>query len=230
MQLARATLLADIHGEALPRRFDNVVVVSEAQPTMRRVPIVCAAHTQRPAPLQTALLGKDYDSLDITITADPHERDPASVKCTMPNPHGHRHLRHVTGRAAIRSHERVLSEPAGVAPSASSARTSIKPSGGRLRVHIQAAGIATYSVPPEVPGGRTPTMTVTVAGQDLHAPLVERILELPMDIHEGRVRCLARAARSPLPHSAAGLRPSPPPPPPHTHARTRTPLYLQGQR
>ena len=28
VQLERATLLADIHGEVLPRRFDNVAVVS----------------------------------------------------------------------------------------------------------------------------------------------------------------------------------------------------------
>ena len=127
------------------------------------------------------MLGKDYDLLDITITADPHARDPASRKCTMPHPHANRHLRHVTGLAA-------LSKPEG-AEAASSVRAGSKPSGGKLRVQIQAEGIATYTVPPAAPGDRTPIMTVTVAGQDLHATLVERILELPMDIHEGRVSC-----------------------------------------
>ncbi len=35
--------------------------------------------------------------------------------------------------------------------------------------------------------GVWPDLTVTIRGDQLHGPLVERLLELPMDIYEGRL-------------------------------------------
>jgi hypothetical protein len=139
----------------------------------------------------------------LDITAQPQERHPSAAKCTMPSPHAHRHLRHVTGLAALREHE--LQEEsaaagggqqqAAAAPgTADSPPFAGRPSGGRVRVLVEARGIASGEVPPPgqptPPGGKVPSLDITVEGRDLHAPLIERLVELPMDINAGRVsRC-----------------------------------------
>ncbi len=35
--------------------------------------------------------------------------------------------------------------------------------------------------------GLWPDLSVSIRGEALHGPLIERLLELPMDIHDGRV-------------------------------------------
>ena len=174
-------------------------------------PLTAARLGGSPAP-QSAHLGRNYDTLKVDIRAQPRERDPTSRKCTMPNPNSHSHLRHVTGRKALLAYEQAQQQqqqegqqqaevaelpstsldPASGAGAASSggggggSGRSLPP-GGQLQVLITAKGITTHSLPPAAPDQPTPSMTIVVRGQDLHAPLIERILELPMDIHAGQV-------------------------------------------
>lgn len=51
--------------------------------------------------------------------------------------------------------------------------------GGSFEVHLSAQNVNAPGVCPEV--------AATIQAQDLHAPLVERLLELPMDIYSGRL-------------------------------------------
>lgn len=116
----------------------------------------------------------------------------------MPSPHAHRHLRHVTGRAAVRDSEAAAAgdghQLATAAPGTADAAFAGTPSGGRVHVLVDARGITSGEVPPPGqptrPGGKVPTLDITVQGRDLHAPLVERLVELPMDINAGRVSCV----------------------------------------
>lgn len=148
------------------------------------------------SPLQSLTLGRDYDSLLLDITAQPQERHPSAAKCTMPSPHAHRHLRHLTGLAALREYEAAAAGDGQLqtiaAPSTADSVFAGKPCGGRVRVLVEARGITSGEVPPPgqpaPPGCKVPTLDITVEGRDLHAPLVERLVELPMDINAGRVR------------------------------------------
>lgn len=161
-------------------------------------------------------LGKGYDQLWVDLSASPHERHPSSAKCTMPSPHAHRHLRHVTGLAASSAYQHSMAAAAAgdaaaveAAAAAAEGRTSRpacaaaeegltaaaayaqQPTGGRVRIQVEAAGIVSGSVPPPgaapAPGMRVPTLDIRIRGQDLHAPILERLIELPMDIDAGRV-------------------------------------------
>jgi hypothetical protein len=137
----------------------------------------------------------------LDITAHPQERHPSAVKCTMPSPHAHRHLRHVTGLAALRECELQAEafaagggdrQAAAAAPgTADTPPFAGKPRGGRVRVLVEARGITSGEVPPAgeptPPAGKVPSLDITVEGRDLHAPLIERLVELPMDINAGRV-------------------------------------------
>ena len=160
-----------------------------------------------PCSLQDARLGKDYDTLAIDINASPRERDPATRKCTMVSPHAHRHLRDVTGLAAQQRHPQNPAEAAADtdAPGASASAGSTPSSrlgdsrrnGGQLRVRVTADGILSRGIPGHDDGSSPAAeLVVTVAGRDLHAPLIERIIELPMDIHEGRVRAALACLRA----------------------------------
>lgn len=119
----------------------------------------------------------------------------------MPSPHANRHLRHVTGLAALREHElqQTAAQCNGQQQVIASTVTTDdafagKPGGGRVRVLVAARGITSGEVPPPgeptQPGVKVPTLDITVEGRDLHAPLIERLVELPMDISAGRVSCL----------------------------------------
>jgi hypothetical protein len=59
-----------------------------------------------------------------------------------------------------------------------------RPDGGTLRVSVQLRGLAAGFNPAQ---GILPEMRIAVGGANLHAPLVERVIELPMDIHAGQV-------------------------------------------
>ena len=142
----------------------------------------------------------------LDIKAQPQERHPSAAKCTMPSPHAHRHLRHVTGLAALRDSEAAAAgdgQQATAAPGTADAAFANMPSGGRVRVLVDARGITSGEVPPPgqptPPGGKVPTLDITVEGRDLHAPLVERLVELPMDINAGRVSCRRCLGQSPTP-------------------------------
>lgn len=166
---------------------------------------------------QSVRLGKGYDRLWVDLSASPHERHPSSAKCTMPSPHAHRHLRHVTGLAASSAYQQnVAAAAAGDAAAAEAAAAACEgradhaagaaaaegltaaaayarqPTGGRVRIQVEAAGIVSGTVPPPgttpAPGARVPALDIRIRGQDLHAPILERLIELPMDIDAGRVR------------------------------------------
>lgn len=162
--------------------------------------------------LQSVFLGPSYDTLNVNIDASPQERNPASIKCTMPTPSSHRHLRDYTGLAALRAQQEVsLSEattnlgegggekslqeedgnfttatpPNSSEASAASGGPSLgHPTGGKVRVTVNATGLADNEL--AIGGSRVPDMIISVQGRNLHAPLVERIFELPMDINDGR--------------------------------------------
>jgi len=155
--------------------------------------------------LQRLVLGPGYDSLKLDISAAPLERDPASVKCTMPHADSHRHLRDYTGLAALRSFgqgneatdanitnssDQVIEEQDSMVIDSATTTVMCKgsrtvPSGGRVRVIVSAAGIIENELAQG--GARVPDLRISVQGQNLHAPLIERIIELPMDINSGRV-------------------------------------------
>lgn len=164
--------------------------------------------------LQSVRLGRDYDSLAVEVTASPHERHPSAAKCTKINPHAHRHLRHVTGLAASRAYQQNLAAAAeGDAAAAEAAAAAAEgrpdfpaaaatsldadtayartPTGGRVRITVQASSITSGSVPApgtvSAPGVPVPALDISVRGQGLHAPIIERLIELPMDISAGRV-------------------------------------------
>ena len=177
----------------------------------------CRTSTASPLLLQSVRIGAGYDTLSVDLTAVPHERHPSSAKCTMPSPHAHRHLRDVTGRAALQAYHLLLEQqvqqlagtepcsqslPGGVDAGAAGsekggavAPASSKPTGGRLRVRVEASGVTSGVVPQPgqvaVSTARVPNLDIRITGQDLHAPLIERLVELPMDIYAGRVSGLA---------------------------------------
>ena len=110
----------------------------------------------------------------------------------MPNPKSHRHLRDYTGLTALHALEeqaqiaaaRVDEEEDGSESPSSSSTSKVVPDGGHVQVLVSATGLADNDLATN--GPRVPDLTITVRGQNLHAPLVERIFELPMDINAGR--------------------------------------------
>ena len=248
VDLAGGTLYGHIHGEELPRVFENVSAVSYTT-FYGSILVYCqyswpfllfslffkillSLKIRRPLTyypisslLQSVVLGHNYDTLAVKIDASPQERHPSSLKCTMPTPTAHRHLRDYTGLAALRSQKNLsLVEPGnsdttpssqflqteevegssfsttdGTTNTETSTTTSNttsreasipspsplgNPTGGKVRVLVDIDGLADNEL--AIGGLRVPDMTITVQGQNLHAPLVERIFELPMDINEGR--------------------------------------------
>ena len=75
IDLVNATLYGHIHGEELPRIFEDVKT--------------------------RVKLGAGYDALSVEITAWPHERDASSNKWTMPSPAANMNLRKFTGKSAL---------------------------------------------------------------------------------------------------------------------------------
>jgi len=116
----------------------------------------------------------------------------------MLHPSAHRHLRQYTGLAALdalkasQEAAEVPAEPAvtdtaeATIPSpASEQKPRGRPTGGHLRVTVSATGVVENDL--DQGGPRVPDLSICVQGKNLHAPLIERIIELPMDIDAGRV-------------------------------------------
>ncbi|KAK9840821.1 hypothetical protein WJX81_007219 [Elliptochloris bilobata] len=59
--------------------------------------------------------------------------------------------------------------------------TPAQPTGGRVRVRVSCKGIGAADK------YNGTDLQMAIWGEDLHAPLVERVLELPMDIYDGRL-------------------------------------------
>lgn len=193
IDLAGGTLYGHIHGEEIPRKFENVSAVCFLLFFFSFLPLrkpnrPCAQYKFKLVcfysylHLQTVRFGPGYDALDVDIHADPHERDPASLKCTMLHPHAHRHLRDVTGRSASQAG----GDDAASAPTTRDSANlgSHAPTGGHVQVLVRATGVVENDL--GAGGPRMPSLEIIVRGRDLHAPLVERIIELPMDISAGR--------------------------------------------
>jgi len=123
----------------------------------------------------------------------------------MMHPDAHRHLRDWTGVAALQAQEDLAAAASAADVQALSAEAAegeeqaptvsttyqksnrtppANPDGGKVRVLVNVSGIADNDL--ATGGPRVPEMTISVHGQNLHAPLVERIFELPMDINDGR--------------------------------------------
>jgi hypothetical protein len=170
LELRGATLRAHVAGEPIPRVFEDVRAV------MR--------------------LGRSYDSLAVEIAAKPRARHPASSKVTMLNPRANRHLRAVTGAAAAARRAAGLPPADALALPRGAAYAADQPAdadGGDLRIRIAASGLLDGGA--RAPGGAPrafldrealPLLEIAVAGRRLHAPLVERLVELPMDVDAGR--------------------------------------------
>lgn len=54
----------------------------------------------------------------------------------------------------------------------------VSPPGGRLNIHVTSEGLTKEN-------GVFPDLRVTLRSQELHAPLIERMVELPVDITAG---------------------------------------------
>ncbi|KAL4547159.1 hypothetical protein Ndes2526B_g07937 [Nannochloris sp. 'desiccata'] len=169
IELNGGTLYGHIYGEELPRVFENVTA--------------------------TVKLGANYDTLAVDINALPHARNPESLKCTMLHPYAHRHLREWTGVEALQAQEDLAAAASAAegeeqTPSTctthqkNNSTTPTNPNGGKVRVLVNVSGIVDNQL--ATGGARVPLMTISVQGQNLHAPLVERIFELPMDVNDGR--------------------------------------------
>jgi hypothetical protein len=116
--------------------------------------------------------GKDFNKLKIDITADPDKRSNSSYRWTMKSDTIPRQIRDFIGSdhyAAMGSQDSTDSDP----------------TGGKLSVHIEADNVVHNDM--AAFGPIFPTMKVVVGGRNLHAPLIERVVELPMDIKTGRL-------------------------------------------
>ena len=211
-----------LHSVTLRHARINATVAGEAQP---RVFDVSDTLVQ---------LGRGYHTVDASLTALAHERDPAADKCTMISETFQRHLRRNAGHQAPivklptpgqADENRVGSLAAGL-PSPSG-----RPTGGRLRIKLGIRHLMTPGATPDlrVWHSETPVpvslsvlfshkqadprklltpqirsrpdttdqehvhsawvwcLQLDVVGSNIHAPLVERLIELPMDISGGRL-------------------------------------------
>lgn len=114
---------------------------------------------------------RDYNKLKVDIKAEPEKRDLGSYRWTM-KPGAVHHLRDHIGSKYY-------------SDMGSPLKTDEDLSGGKLDVHIEADHIIDNDM--DSFGPVFPHMKISVHGQNLHAPLIERIVELPMDIKTGRL-------------------------------------------
>ena len=116
--------------------------------------------------------GKDFNRLKIDITANPEKRSNDSYRWTMKSDTVPRQIRDCIGS----DHYAAMGSPDA---------TDDDPSGGKLDVHIEADNVVRNDM--ATFGPVFPNMKIVVGGHNLHAPLIERIVELPMDIKTGRL-------------------------------------------
>jgi len=209
-----------LHSVALRHARINATVAGETQP---RVFDVSDTLVQ---------LGRGYHTVDASLTALAHERDPAADKCTMISETFQRHVRRNAGRQApivkLPTPGQADGNRVGSLTAASMSPNG-KPTGGRLRIKLGIRHLLTPGATPDlrvrrdmktcalqlvcavpassrrVPEDSCMSQTAVqdnsddsdalgacfpqldVVGSNIHAPLVERLIELPMDISGGRL-------------------------------------------
>lgn len=114
---------------------------------------------------------KGYNKLKLNIKAEPEKRVADSYRWTM-KPGAVHHLRdHIGSEFYSNMGSLEANDEDG--------------SGGKLDVHIEADNIIDNDMASF--GPIFPSMRIAIHGHNLHAPLIERIVELPMDIKTGRL-------------------------------------------
>ena len=172
VSLRGGTLRAHVAGEATPRIVERVAA--------------------------TLWLAPDGDALTVDVTGVARERDAEADRCTMPEDTTPRSLRvdarrapvvragadtpDARGSSSASSSSIVVGDVAGPLTGWFSPRRTpdggilTRPTGGRLTVHATATSISTE-----------PSVALSVQGDNLHAPLLERVLDVPIDVYAGRV-------------------------------------------
>lgn len=124
-------------------------------------------------------LGAGYRSLHVSLEAEPGRRDASQKKCTLVNPFAKRHLRDtLPDRKMFGIKEAPAAgtgedEPVPV-PIYDLRRSQPPP---RIWIDVRADRLGLPGV--------SPFLEVTVRGRGIHAPMVERLLEVPIDVNEG---------------------------------------------
>ena len=109
----------------------------------------------------------------IDITAEPDKRSLDAYRWTMKTPTAPQHLRDCIGSDYYKDFSNVFES------------IDKDETGGKLAVHIEADNVVKNDM---LAGGPIyPFMKIAINGKNLHAPLIERIVELPMDIKTGRL-------------------------------------------
>ena len=125
--LRHARINATISGETLPRVFEVSDTLVE--------------------------LGRGYHTVDASLTAQAHERDPAADKCTMISETFQRHLRRDAGPQApivkLPSPGQPDRNVAGSTAAASSSPSG-RPTGGRLRIKLGIRHLMTPGATPDL--------------------------------------------------------------------------------
>ena len=116
---------------------------------------------------------RGFNDMKIDITAEPDRRSLESYRWTMNSPTAPHHLRDFIGSdyySNLGSTDHMIDDDR---------------SGGKLSVHIEADNVVNNDMASD--GPIFPAMKIAICGHNLHAPLIERIVELPMDIKKGRL-------------------------------------------
>ncbi|KAL0047976.1 hypothetical protein WJX82_004829 [Trebouxia sp. C0006] len=174
LAIKRSEVNAWVAGETVPRHFEQVDAVVQ--------------------------LARDYQGLEMHLSALAHERDPAQDKCTMLNSNATRNLRGATTAQQL-SLQAVMPD-VGSSPTESGLpgtplgseegpqqadwgwrhhrQQRQRPTGGRFHIHATSDSL-------KKDAETFPDLLVTLKLQGLHAPLAERFVELPVDIAAGRL-------------------------------------------
>ena len=105
--------------------------------------------------------------------AEPEKRNPETYQCTMKSEITPRHLRGYIG------------SPEYADMGSTATLKDEDTSGGKVAVHIEAENVVHNDMAKG--GPKFPSMQIIIKGTNLHAPLIERIVELPIDIEQGRL-------------------------------------------
>lgn len=123
----------------------------------------------------TVKLGKNYHSVQVEATAKAFERDPSQAKCTMVHPAAKRNLRKDAPSAPPCESQ----VPSAEVLEACLGPVATTPRGGELYLKVNGKDIGIE--------GRAGDLSVTIGGSRISAPLIDRLLEIPMDISDGVV-------------------------------------------
>jgi len=130
-----------LYSVALRHARINATIAGETQP---RVFDVSDTHVQ---------LGRGYHTVDASLTALAHERDPAADKCTMISETFQRHLRRNAGRQApivkLPAPGQLDGNRVGSLAAAATLPNS-RPTGGRLRIKLGIRHLLTPGATPDL--------------------------------------------------------------------------------